>query len=32
MGPHVLVLRFRSCTKVMKVTAAAVLELDGANT
>lgn len=28
MGPHVLVLRLRSWTKVMKVTAAAVEELD----
>lgn len=31
IGPHVFVLRLRSCTKVMNVTAAAVDELDGAN-
>ena len=32
IGPHVLVFRLRSCTNVMNVTAAAVDELDGANT
>ena len=31
MGPHVLVLRLRSWTNVIKVTAAAVEELVGAN-
>lgn len=31
MGPHVLVLRLRSWTKVIKVTAAAVEELEGLN-
>ena len=32
MGPHVFVLRFKSWTKVMNVTAAAVDELEGAKT
>lgn len=31
MGPHVLVFRLRSWTKVIKVTAAAVEELEGLN-
>lgn len=31
MGPHVFVLRLRSWTKVIKVTAAAVDELEGLN-
>ena len=32
MGPHAFVFFFKSCTKVMKVTAAAVDELEGAKT